>query len=650
MSANLDQDLGVMAAARRPSLLTHEQAKAAIYGQTAATRELDVTSSQADNGYENEPTLQEMKTLRRVGGKIPWQAMTVTFVEFCERFSYYGTTAVFVNFIQQPRPFGSRTGSVVENDSCFLAPGWDKASCVQPGGLGQDQRAATGLTTFNQFWAYVMPLVGGYIADTYLGRYMTIQWSILAAIIGHTVLIVSSIPTVMDNPQGALGCFAVGLVIMGLGTGGFKSNISPLLAEQIPQTRPVIITLKSGERVIRDPQVTYSRVFLYFYMMINLGSLVGGIGMVYAERYVGFWLSYSLPTFMFFVAPLVLIGCKRFYRLAPPTESVLSKSFKALSYASRGCFSWNPAQCYRNFQRPDFWDRVKPSKLGHNAPEFLQGVDDVWIDQVARGFNACKVFLWLPLYWLAYNQMVNNLTSQSATMQLNGVPNDLINNLNPLTLVIFIPIIDAFIYPAIRKAGWHFTPIKRITWGFFLASVSMVASAVIQYYIYKESPCPRSEVNSGTGCEAPINVWVQAVPYCLIAFSEIFASITGLEFAFSKAPENMRGLVMGVNLLQNAFSAAIGQALVPLAEDPLLIWNYTVVAVLAFVGGVGFWFTWRDLDAREDELNLIEESKYKGRGIDANAPKEVREHVEANRLPAGNFAHSDFEKDAQSQV
>lgn len=65
-----------------------------------------------------------------------------------------------------------------------------------------------------------MPLVGGYIADTYLGRYMTIQWSILAAIIGHTVLIVSSIPTVMDNPNGALGCFAVGLVIMGCGTGG----------------------------------------------------------------------------------------------------------------------------------------------------------------------------------------------------------------------------------------------------------------------------------------------------------------------------------------------------------------------------------------------------------------------------------------------
>lgn len=206
------------------------------------------------------------------------------------------------------------------------------------------------MQTFNQFWAYVMPLVGGYIADTYLGRYLTIQLSIIAAIVGHTILIVSSIPSVMDNPESALGCFAVGLVIMGIGTGGFKSNISPLLAEQIPQTRPVVITLKSGERVIRDPQVTYSRVFLYFYLMINLGSLSGSIGMVYAEREIGFWLAYALPTFLFFLAPVVLIGCKRFYKLAPPTESVLSKSFKLLSLASKGCWTLNPVSTYRNFQ------------------------------------------------------------------------------------------------------------------------------------------------------------------------------------------------------------------------------------------------------------------------------------------------------------
>ena len=59
-----------------------------------------------------------------------------------------------------------------------------------------------------------------------------------------------------------------------------------------------IKTTKKGDRVIMDPAVTTSRVYLYFYLMINIGSLTGSIAMVYAEKYVGFWLSYLLPTLM----------------------------------------------------------------------------------------------------------------------------------------------------------------------------------------------------------------------------------------------------------------------------------------------------------------------------------------------------------------
>lgn len=40
------------------------------------------------------PSEEEMKTLRRVAGTVPWTTFTVAFVELCERFSYYGTTAV----------------------------------------------------------------------------------------------------------------------------------------------------------------------------------------------------------------------------------------------------------------------------------------------------------------------------------------------------------------------------------------------------------------------------------------------------------------------------------------------------------------------------------------------------------------------------
>jgi len=40
------------------------------------------------------PTDEELETLRRIPGRIPWICFTVAFVELCERFAYYGTTAV----------------------------------------------------------------------------------------------------------------------------------------------------------------------------------------------------------------------------------------------------------------------------------------------------------------------------------------------------------------------------------------------------------------------------------------------------------------------------------------------------------------------------------------------------------------------------
>jgi POT family proton-dependent oligopeptide transporter len=139
----------------------------------------------------------------------------------------------------------------------------------------------------------------------------------------------------------------------------------------------------------------------------------------------------------------------------------------------------------------------------------------------------------------------------------------------------------------------------------------MVAACVIQIYIYRLSPCG-DDANS---CDepAPINVWVQTIPYVLIGFSEIAASITGLEYACTKAPKNMKSLVMSVFLLTNAVSSAIAQGWVALATDPLLVWNYGSIAVLAFFAGIGFWFTFRQLDRDDDRLNMLKESSYAGR-------------------------------------
>lgn len=146
---------------------------------------------------------------------------------------------------------------------------------------GMGQRASTGLNLFNSFWAYVMPMVGAWVADTYLGRFKTIQWSILLALIGHLLLTVAALPAVLSQGK-AIGCFIVAIIMMGMGTGGFKANISPLIAEQY-QEKMHIKVLPSGERVIVDPIITVSRIYMYFYLMINVGALIGQVGMVVSE-------------------------------------------------------------------------------------------------------------------------------------------------------------------------------------------------------------------------------------------------------------------------------------------------------------------------------------------------------------------------------
>ena len=451
-----------------------------------------------------------------------------------------------------------------------------------------------------------MRLLSAYIADAKLGRYKTIHIAIGVSIIAHVILVAAAAPGVIVHSKSALAALIIGLLTLGVGTGFFKANISPLLAEQNHDRRIRVETLKSGERVIIDPAVTNTRIFLYFYFAINVGSLTGQIAMVYVEKYVGFWLAFLLPTVLFFIAPIILAINKKNYTLNPPTGSVLSKFFHMFGYAMKGKWSLNFAKLKREFT----WDVARPSNVPVQQRPNWMTYDDAWVDEVRRGLKACKVFLFLPIFFLAYNQMTGNLTSQAATMELHGVPNDIIQNLNPISIVILIPILDKFVYPGLRKMGIAFTPVKSMALGFAFSALSMVCAAVTQHYIYKMSPCgDRTTVDQ---CTAPINVWVQSIPYVLVGISEIFTNTTSYEYAFSKAPENMKSLVMSVNLFMSAISSAIGQAFTPLSIDPLLVWNYSTVAIIAAVGGALFWLCFHKLDKEEDMWNNIARSKYQG--------------------------------------
>lgn len=79
--------------------LSHEKHPAEAVADEASIKPASVSHnpqvSLADGSLQKEyPNEEDLRTLRRVPGKISWITYTVAFVELCERFSYYGTTAV----------------------------------------------------------------------------------------------------------------------------------------------------------------------------------------------------------------------------------------------------------------------------------------------------------------------------------------------------------------------------------------------------------------------------------------------------------------------------------------------------------------------------------------------------------------------------
>lgn len=80
-----------------------------------------------------EPTEYEKRSLRHTAENLPVSAWLVAVVELCERFTYYGMSGLFQNYVF--RPYSSEKSD-------------------EPGALGMGHQGATGLVTFFQFWCY----------------------------------------------------------------------------------------------------------------------------------------------------------------------------------------------------------------------------------------------------------------------------------------------------------------------------------------------------------------------------------------------------------------------------------------------------------------------------------------------------------------
>ncbi|KAE8449915.1 hypothetical protein EG329_007392 [Mollisiaceae sp. DMI_Dod_QoI] len=526
----------------------------------------------AETPDDQEPNAEEKNTLRRIGESLPVSAWLVAIVELCERFTFYGCQGLFQNYIQ--RPLDGSLGR---------------------GALGQGHQTATALTTFFSLWCYVTPIFGAIVADQYLGKYKTIVVFAGVYMVGLLILLLTALPVSLQNGAG-MGGFIAAILIIGIGTGGIKSNVSPLIADQYTRKRMAVKTLKTGERVIIDPAVTIQRIYLVFYCCINVGAL-SLLATPYMERDIGFWSAYLLCLCMFVVGFVTVVLGRKLYIVRPPQGSIITDAFKAIGIMIK----------HRNMNAP------KPSYQEEFGRSHATPWDDLFIDELKRALQACKVFVFYPIYWVVYSQFSGNFVSQAAQMNGHGIPNDLMQNFDPIAILFFAPILDRLVYPLLQKYHIKFRPIARIAFGFIVASMSMLYAAILQHYIYKAGPCyghplecPAATGLDGVARGNNIHIAIQTPAYMLIGISEIFASVTGLEYAYMKAPPSMKSFVQAMYLLTNAFGYAIGEAFTPLVGDPEVMWLFTGLCVGSFCVGCLFWLLFNKYDAREDEVNALD--------------------------------------------
>ncbi|KAE8161293.1 POT peptide transporter [Aspergillus tamarii] len=511
----------------------------------------------------------ERSDLRLVRDDISLDIFLVAVAELCERFTYRSVTSPIQNYIQNARD-----------------------DPLQPGALGMGQTVATSINYVFVGWCYLSPVLMGIIADSLLGRYKTIVLGTGLSACGVLILFATSLPMSLEHGAGLPGLVAA-LILLGLGTGAIKSNVAPLIAEQYQSIGARVKTLPDGERVLVDPNLTIQAIYARYYWVINLGAL-SVIPVSWLELKVDFWAAFLLPSCFWALAIVALFaGLVR-----PPNGSAITKAMRVL---------WIGIQSGGNLEA------ARPSSLEKTGVPVPW--DDLFVDELKRALVACRVFLIFPLYWICNGQASSNLVSQGASMNTHGIPNDMMGCLNPITILIAVPLFERFIYPTLHRFHIKFKPISRITTGYLLASCAMALAAGLQELIYETSPCqrnPTADSCKGVPPTRKISLLLQIPVYCLMGLSELLAMLSGMEYAYTKAPQSMRSIIMSLFLLAGAFGSSIGVSLSPTSVDPKVLIEYVSLSATMLVAAIVFFLCFRKYNRMEESMNKL---------LDADCPR-----------------------------
>ncbi|NXU26828.1 S15A1 protein, partial [Thalassarche chlororhynchos] len=375
----------------------------------------------------------------------PLSIFFIVINEFCERFSYYGMRAVLVLYFKY-----------------FLQ--WD------------DNLSTAIYHTFVAL-CYLTPILGALIADSWLGKFKTIVSLSVVYTIGQAVMAVSSINDLSDHNQDGspdnvslhIALSMVGLILIALGTGGIKPCVSAF----------------GGDQFEDDQEKQRTRFFSIFYLSINAGSLLSTIitpilraqecGIHSKQRC--YPLAFGVPAALMAVALVVFVIGSKMYKKVQPQGNIMIQVSKCIGFAIKNRFRHRS----KEFPKREHWLDWASEKY-----------DKRLIAQTKMVLKVLFLYIPLPMFWALFDQQGSRWTLQATTMDGNFVAiqiqPDQMQTVNPILIIVMVPVVDAVVYPLIKKCKINFTPLRKITVGMFLASLAFVAAALLQVQIDKTLP------------------------------------------------------------------------------------------------------------------------------------------------------------------
>jgi POT family proton-dependent oligopeptide transporter len=377
--------------------------------------------------------------------KMPTSIPYIIGNELAERFSYYGMKTILTVFMTK----------FLLDSSGNLDPMTDEES----------------RTWYHLFVSanYFFPILGALLSDILWGKYRTIIVLSIIYCCGHIALS-------LDETRLGL---SLGLTMIAIGAGGIKPCVSANVGDQFTEANKHLLP----------------KIFNYFYLAINLGSVISTILTPLLLRKYGSSVAFGVPGALMIIATIVFWLGRSKYIVAQPVG----------------------------------WKKYSEDILSKEGLKALGGLS--------------VVYLFMAVFWSLYEQTGSSWVIQALnpnmikTFTLFGneitILPDQVQALNPIFVLILVPLFAIYIYPAIDKV-FKLTALRKISIGMFICGLSFLIVGFM-------------ELNLRAGNNISI-LW-QCFAYLVLTISEIMVYGTGLEFSYTQAPSNMKSLIMGFFLL-----------------------------------------------------------------------------------------------------